>query len=182
MKRQAHDFERKEEVGENDGGVNAEDLSGGDCDFRGECGLLTDFQQRMLLANGAVLGHVASGLAHEPDGSAVARLGFAGANEDGIRGGHEPTTVALLREDERPGLLVRLVRYGDPLFGLMPTQIHYADYRDAGRVKMPFRWTLSRPSGRFTIQVSEVKQNAAVDDAKFAKPAVLVEGQKGTAK
>ena len=84
--------------------------------------------------------------------------------------------------DEKSGLLVRLVRYGDTPFGLMPTQIDYADYREAGGVKMPFRWTLARPSGRFTIQVSEVKQNAPVDDAKFAKPAEPAEGQKGPEK
>jgi len=84
--------------------------------------------------------------------------------------------------DEKSGLLVRLVRYGDTPFGLMPTQIDYADYREAGGVKMPFRWTLARPSGRFTIQVSEVKQNAPVDDAKFAKPAAPAEGQKGPEK
>src|SRR5260370_38600531 len=50
----------------------------------------------MLLANGAVLGHVASSLAHEPDGSALDGLGFAGANEDGIGRRHEPTTLAFL--------------------------------------------------------------------------------------
>ena len=50
----------------------------------------------MLLANGAVLGHVASGLAHEPDRSALDGLGSAGANEDGIRCGHEPINVAFL--------------------------------------------------------------------------------------
>jgi photosynthetic reaction center cytochrome c subunit len=72
--------------------------------------------------------------------------------------------------DEKSGLLVRLVRYGDTPFGLMPTQIDYEDYREAGGVKIPYRWTLARPSGRFTIQVSDVKQNAPVDDAKFAKP------------
>jgi hypothetical protein len=38
-------------------------------------------------------------------------------------------------------------------------------------VKIPYRWTLARPSGRFTIQLSEVKQNVPVDDRKFAKPA-----------
>jgi photosynthetic reaction center cytochrome c subunit len=71
---------------------------------------------------------------------------------------------------EQSGLLLRLVRYGDTPLGLMPTQIDYADYREAGGVKVPFRWTLARPSGRFTIQVSEVKQNAPVEDVKFAKP------------
>jgi hypothetical protein len=55
----------------------------------------------MLLANGAVLGHVASGLAHEPDGSAVDGLGFTGPNEERIGGGHEPITVAFLRGGAR---------------------------------------------------------------------------------
>ena len=32
------------------------------------------------------------------------------------------------------------------------------------------RWTLSRPNGRFTIQIAEVKSNALIDDARFAKP------------
>jgi hypothetical protein len=37
-------------------------------------------------------------------------------------------------------------------------------------VKIPFRWTLARANGRFTIQIAEVKSNAPVDDARFAKP------------
>jgi hypothetical protein len=84
--------------------------------------------------------------------------------------------------DEQSGLLVRLVRYGETALGRMPTQIDYADYREAGGVKIPFRWTLARPSGRFTIQVSEVKQNVPVDDAKFAKPPAPPEEPKGPAK
>jgi photosynthetic reaction center cytochrome c subunit len=73
--------------------------------------------------------------------------------------------------DQKTGLLVRLVRYADTPIGRNPTQIDYADYRDADGVKIPFRWTLSRPNGRFTIQVAEVKSNAPVDDSRFAKPA-----------
>ncbi len=88
MEGQAHDFERKQKVGEDDGGVDSEKFGGGDGDFGGEFGLLADFEQGMLLANGAVLRHVASGLAHEPDGSTVDRLRFAGANEDGIGSRH----------------------------------------------------------------------------------------------
>lgn len=76
----------------------------------------------------------------------------------------------LLYFDEKSGLLLRLVRYGDTALGLLPTQIDYADYRDTNGVKIPYRWTLARPSGRFTIQVSEVKQNVPVNDAKFVKP------------
>jgi hypothetical protein len=54
--------------------------------------------------------------------------------------------------------------------GRNPTQIDYADYRDVDGVKIPFRWTLSRVNGRFTIQIADVKSNVPVDDATFAKP------------
>ena len=73
--------------------------------------------------------------------------------------------------DQQSGLLLRLVRYSETALGRMPTQIDYADYRDADGVKIPYRWTLARPGNRFTIQIDEVKQNVAVDDAKFAQPA-----------
>ena len=84
--------------------------------------------------------------------------------------------------DAQSGLLLRLIRYGETPFGRMPTQIDYADYREVGEVKIPYRWTLARPGGRFTIQLTEVKQNIPVDDAKFAKPPVAPEAQKGSAK
>src|SRR5579864_1230179 len=84
--------------------------------------------------------------------------------------------------DEQTGLLVRLVRFGETALGRLPTQIDYADYRDTGGVKIPYRWTLARPSGRFTIQVSEVTQNVPVDDSKFAKPPSPPEPAKGPAK
>jgi len=73
--------------------------------------------------------------------------------------------------DQQSGLLVRMVRFGETALGWLPTQIDYADYRDTDGAKIPYRWTLARPSGRFTIQVSEVKQNVPIDDRKFVKPA-----------
>jgi photosynthetic reaction center cytochrome c subunit len=85
----------------------------------------------------------------------------------GIRQGMPPVRLYF---DETSGLLVRMVRYSDTPLGRMPTQIDYADYRDADGVKIPFRWTLSRPNGRFTIQVDKVQQNVPIDDSKFAKP------------
>jgi photosynthetic reaction center cytochrome c subunit len=99
-----------------------------------------------------------------------------------VIGQRDGKTPLQLYFDVQSGLLVRLVRYGETPLGRMPTQIDYADYRDAGGVKIPFRWTLARPGGRFTIQVSEVKENVPVDDAKFARPAAPPEGQKGPAK
>ena len=95
-------------------------------------------------------------------------------------GGHEAYVVVGQREgkppirmyfDQQSGFLVRLVRFGDTALGLLPTQIDYADYRDTNGVKIPYRWTLARPSGLFTIQLSDVKQNVPVDEAKFTKPA-----------
>ena len=35
VERQVHDFEREEEVGEDDGGIDSENFSGGDGDFGG---------------------------------------------------------------------------------------------------------------------------------------------------
>jgi photosynthetic reaction center cytochrome c subunit len=72
--------------------------------------------------------------------------------------------------DAQSGLLVRLVRYAETPLGRLPTQIDYEDYREVNGVKIPFRWTLARTSGRFTIQASDVTQNVPVDDARFAEP------------
>ena len=85
----------------------------------------------------------------------------------GERSGKPPLELYF---DQQTGLLLRLVRYGETALGRMPTQIDYADYRDINGVKIPYQWTLARPSGRFTIQVSDVKQNVPVDDAKFVRP------------
>jgi hypothetical protein len=87
-----------------------------------------------------------------------------------VVGQRDGKTPIRLYFDEQSGLLVRMVRFGETALGRLPTQIDYADYRDTDGVKIPYRWTLARPSGRFTIQISEVKQNVPVDDAKFAKP------------
>src|SRR6202050_2677207 len=99
-----------------------------------------------------------------------------------VIGQRDGKTALWLDFDEQSGLLLRLVRYGETPLGRMPTQIDYEDYRDAGGVKIPFRWTLARPAGRFTIQMSEVKENVRVEDTKFGKPPAPPEAQKGPAK
>ena len=72
--------------------------------------------------------------------------------------------------DEQTGLLMRLERYNDAGLGLMPVRVDYSDYRDADGIRIPFHWTLSRPTGRFSIQIDKVQQNVAIDDARFSKP------------
>ncbi|MCL4524338.1 MAG: c-type cytochrome [Acidobacteria bacterium] len=72
--------------------------------------------------------------------------------------------------DKETGLMMRVVRFVETALGRLPTQIDYADYRDADGVKVPFRWTIARPNGRFTIQLEAVQQNVRIDDARFAAP------------
>lgn len=94
-------------------------------------------------------------------------------------GDSQAYTVFAMREGQPPvrlyfdqssGLLLRLVRYADTPVGRNLTQIDYEDYREVDGIKLPFRWTLARPGGRFTIQIQEVRQNVPVPDDKFAKP------------
>ena len=73
--------------------------------------------------------------------------------------------------DEQSGLLVRVLRYTETPLGLNPTQIDYADYREEGGLKTPFRWTIARPGGGFTIQIEQMQQNVPIEDSKFAEPA-----------
>ncbi len=45
------------------------------------CGGAADFEQGVVAADGHVFGHIAAGLAEEPDGGAVDGLAEAGADE-----------------------------------------------------------------------------------------------------
>jgi hypothetical protein len=87
-----------------------------------------------------------------------------------VVGSNEGEPPLELYLDRQSGLLIRLVRYAETPLGRIPTQIDYADYRDADGVKLPFRWTLARPGNRFTVQIDQLQHNIPVDDAKFAAP------------
>jgi len=81
--------------------------------------------------------------------------------------GHPPVKMYF---DAQSGLLLRLMRYVETPLGRNPTQIDYDDYRDLDGIKVPYRWTVARPNGRFTIQAETVKQNVAIDDTRFTAP------------
>jgi len=82
-----------------------------------------------------------------------------------------PTRPTLrLYFDQDSGLLLRQVRLAQTPLGRNPTQIDYADYKDSGGVKIPYRWTLTRPNGSFTIKVDQVQQNVPVDPKLFVVP------------
>jgi len=72
--------------------------------------------------------------------------------------------------DQQSSLLLRVLRFAETPLGLNPTEIDYEDYRVMGGVKTPFRWTLARPNGRFTIQIEQIEQNVPIEDATFVKP------------
>jgi hypothetical protein len=99
-----------------------------------------------------------------------------------VVGRREGKTPIELYFDADSGLLLRLVRYGETALGWMPTQIDYADYREANGVKVPYQWTLARPNGRFTIRINEMEQNGPVDETKFIKPQNPPEQPKAQAK
>jgi len=72
--------------------------------------------------------------------------------------------------DQRSGLLLRVLRFTDTPLGRNPTQIDYGDYREADGIKTPFRWSIARASGRFTIEVENLQQNAPIAGESFRKP------------
>ncbi len=86
----------------------------------------------------------------------------------GITPGEPPVKLYF---DKDSGLLLRQVRYAQTPVGRYPTQVDYADFREADGVKIPYQWTIARPGNSFTIKVDSVQQNVPVEDSKFAKPA-----------
>jgi hypothetical protein len=50
-------------------------------------------------------------------------------------------------------------------------QADYADYRDVAGVKVPHTFTMTWLDGRDTFELTQVRANAAIDAAKFVKPA-----------
>ncbi len=89
----AHRLERQQQIREEDGRVHLDGAHGLQCDLGGQLGRSAEVEQRVALAQRAVLRHVAAGLAHEPDRRGVHRLAPA-RQEESIRGsrvGHEET-------------------------------------------------------------------------------------------
>jgi len=71
---------------------------------------------------------------------------------------------------DNSGLLVRLLRWNETLVGPVATQYDYSDYRDAGGVKRPFKWVKTSTRNQVTMVVKEIRPNAAIDAARFARP------------
>jgi outer membrane lipoprotein-sorting protein len=52
--------------------------------------------------------------------------------------------------------------------------VDYEDYRSVGGVKLPFRWTVTWTNGQSHYQIDNWQLNAAVDNARFQKPAPAI--------
>src|SRR5581483_6458155 len=89
---------------------------------------------------------------------------------DVVQGSSARGTLATLYFDKESGLLVRSVRYGKSPVGRVPTQFDYADYRDVGGVKFPFKVTFSWLDGKDAFQIDAVKTNVPIEPSRFDQP------------
>lgn len=71
--------------------------------------------------------------------------------------------------DTQTGLLVRRSAGVPTVLGFFVYQVDYKDYKDFGGVKLPATIRYAMPNISWTRKVLEVKNNAAIDDAKFVK-------------
>ena len=79
---ETHADERRQDVGEDDGGVEPKGANGLQRHLGGELGRANDVEDAVLLAQGPVLRHVAPRLAHEPDRRAFDGKPAAGSQEE----------------------------------------------------------------------------------------------------
>ena len=73
--------------------------------------------------------------------------------------------------DKQTGLLIRRFAASMTMLGVFPYQVDYSDYKAFEGVQVPTTVTGSTPGRSWTFKVTDVKQNAAIDDAKFNQPA-----------
>jgi photosynthetic reaction center cytochrome c subunit len=71
--------------------------------------------------------------------------------------------------DVLTGLLVRRAASTATILGNFVYQVDYADYKDFGGVKLPTTINFAVPNIRWTRKILDVKNDAAIDDAKFGK-------------
>lgn len=72
--------------------------------------------------------------------------------------------------DKQTGLLARRTAYLMTPIGVFPFQIDFSDYKTFEGVQIPYTTTWSIPGRSWTRKITEVKQNTAIDDAKFNQP------------
>jgi photosynthetic reaction center cytochrome c subunit len=78
--------------------------------------------------------------------------------------------IEFLLFDQQTGLLVRRsIRY-QTIFGALPLEMDYSDYRPVDGVSVPYKMSYWVAGRGVTVTVKNVKNNVPVDDSKFAPP------------
>ena len=90
-----------------------------------------------------------------------------------VQGSMADGTRVKLYFDKASGLLVRQTRFSPTMVGTVASRVDYSDYRELPGlgVKIPHALQITWVDGRSTINLESVQPNAAIDAAKFAKPA-----------
>ncbi len=71
---------------------------------------------------------------------------------------------------DESGLLIRVLRFTATVVGRVPTQIDFADYRDVGGVRIPFRITTTWTDGQSIVDLTDVRLNQPIDPGRFRRP------------
>ena len=72
--------------------------------------------------------------------------------------------------DALTGLLARRDEQVEFPQGSAELKIYFEDYKEVDGIKLPFTITRFGPNGRTLTQISEVKQNVPIENAKFNRP------------
>lgn len=78
--------------------------------------------------------------------------------------------VEFLFFDQQSGLLVRRSIRDRTIFGALPIEADYSDFRPTDGINIPYKITWYTNGQTETYVVKDVKDNAPVDDSKFAPP------------
>ena len=78
--------------------------------------------------------------------------------------------VEFLFFDQQSGLLVRRMIRERTIFGALPIEADYSDFRPTDGINIPYKITWYTNGQTETFAVKDVKDNAPVDDSKFAPP------------
>ncbi len=93
---EAHGLNRQKQIGENDGGVDVQNLHRLQRDLRGQIRAFAQFQDSVLGADVPVLLHIAAGLTHEPDWPDVGGPTAASFKKAAVHGSHTHVKFHLL--------------------------------------------------------------------------------------
>lgn len=103
--------------------------------------------------------------------TAAGRETVAGRDAFAVSGKLPDGELETLYFDAQSGLLVRVSKKTDTPLGALPNEIDFEDYRDVGGAKIPFMVTEQAPDFSSAYKIERATPNAAIDDARFEKPA-----------